>query len=74
MPWNHYLAASVVLSALLVGLCVYVAPLHEPLGTVSLAADELALAALLALVPFALVEAGKAILRRLGVTIDLAAP
>ena len=74
VPWNHYLAGSVVLSALVVGLCVYVAPLHEPLGTVSLEADELALAGALALVPFVLVEAGKALLRRLDLTIDPAAP
>ena len=68
-PRNLYLVASVVLSALLVGFALYVPALNEPLGTVSLDASELGLAILLALAPFACVEAGKAVFRRFGWTL-----
>ena len=68
-PRNLYLVASVVLSAALVGLALYVPALNEPLGTVPLAASELGLAAVLAVVPFLCVETGKAIFRRAGWTL-----
>ena len=68
-PRNLYLVASVVLSALLVGITLYVPALNEPLGTVSLGASELGLAIGLALVPLACVEAGKAVFRRVGWTL-----
>jgi P-type Ca2+ transporter type 2C len=68
-PRNLYLVASVVLSAVLVGITLYVPALNEPLGTVSLGASELGLAIGLAIVPFACVEAGKAVFRRVGWTL-----
>jgi Ca2+-transporting ATPase len=66
---NLYLVAAVALSAAVVALALYLPPLREPLETVPLAASELGVAALLALVPFACVEAGKAFFRRLGWTL-----
>ena len=69
-PRNAYLAGGVLLSAGLVGAAVYLPVLHDPLGTVSLHAAELGLAAALALAPFAAVELAKALLRRTGRTID----
>jgi Ca2+-transporting ATPase len=69
-PRNGYLAGSVLLSAGLVVAAVYLPPLHDPLGTVSLHAAELGVAAALALAPFAAVELAKALLRRTGRTID----
>jgi P-type Ca2+ transporter type 2C len=68
-PRNLYLVASVVLSAALVAVAVYLPALNELLGTVPLGASELGLAALLALLPFACVEAGKAVFRRAGWTL-----
>jgi magnesium-transporting ATPase (P-type) len=68
-PRNLYLVASVVLSAALVGVALYVPALNEPLGTVPLGASDLGLAAALALVPFACVEGGKAVFRRVGWTL-----
>jgi Ca2+-transporting ATPase len=68
-PRNAYLLASVVLSAALVALAIYLPALHDPLGTVSLESWELASAAALALVPFVCVEAGKAIFRWAGWTL-----
>jgi P-type Ca2+ transporter type 2C len=68
-PRNLYLVASVVLSAALVAVAIYLPPLNEPLGTVPLDAFELGLAAVLALVPFACVETGKAVFRRAGWTL-----
>ena len=68
-PRNLYLVASVVLSAVIVAVAVYLPALNEPLGTVPLGASELGLAALLALLPFACVEAGKAVFRRAGWTL-----
>ena len=68
-PRNPYLVASVLLSAALVGVAVYLPVLNEPLGTVPLDSSELGLAALLALVPFVCVEAGKAFFRRAGWTL-----
>jgi Ca2+-transporting ATPase len=69
-PRNRYLAGSVLLSAALVAAAVYAPALHGPLGTVSLAAPQLGIAAALALVPFVAVELGKALLRRTRRTID----
>jgi P-type Ca2+ transporter type 2C len=66
---NLYLVASVVLSAVLVGITLYVPAFNEPLGTVSLGASELGVAIGLALVPFACVETGKAVFRRVGWTL-----
>jgi Ca2+-transporting ATPase len=68
-PRNLYLLVSVVVSAALVGIALYVPALNEPLGTVPLDASELGLATALALVPFACVEAGKALFRRAGWTL-----
>lgn len=65
-PRNRYLFVSVVLSALLVLLIVYAPVLNEPLGTVPLGARALLLAALLATLPFLVVEAGKVVLRLTG--------
>ena len=53
----------------MVAVAVYLPALNEPLGTVPLGASELGLAALLALLPFACVEAGKAVFRRAGWTL-----
>ena len=72
-PRNLRLVASVIVSAALVGIAVYLPALNEPLGTVPLDAPELGLAAVLALVPFASVEAGKAVFRRTGWTLGPAA-
>ncbi len=63
-PANPYLAGAVGLSAAVVLLAVYLPFLHDPLGTVSLSAPQLALVAVLALVPFACVEAAKLVRRR----------
>jgi magnesium-transporting ATPase (P-type) len=68
-PRNPYLLASVVLSAALVGVALYVPALNEPLGTVPLDVSELGFAAALALAPFACVELGKTIFRRAGWTL-----
>jgi magnesium-transporting ATPase (P-type) len=68
-PRNLYLVASVVVSAVLVGLALYVPALNEPLGTVPLGGFELGLAILLALAPFTCVETGKAVFRRVGWTL-----
>lgn len=69
-PRNLYLVASTVLSAALVGLAVYVPALNEPLGTVPLDAVEVAIAGSLAVLPFACVETGKAVFRRVGWSLD----
>jgi Ca2+-transporting ATPase len=65
LPRNGYLLASVVASALVVVLAVYVPVLHEPLGTASLDAAEVAVVVLLAFVPAVVAEAGKGVFRRL---------
>jgi Ca2+-transporting ATPase len=62
-PRNPYLAGSVVLSAAIVLATLYLPVLNGPLGTVALGLPELAVVAALALVPFACVELGKAMLR-----------
>jgi Ca2+-transporting ATPase len=66
LPRNGYLLASVAFSALVVALAVYLPVLHEPLGTSSLDAAEAAIVLLLALVPAAVAEAGKAVIRKVG--------
>jgi hypothetical protein len=43
--------------------------MNQPLGTVALGPADLGLAVLLAVVPFACVEIGKALLRRAGWTL-----
>ena len=63
-PRNAALGWSVLASAVVVALCLYVPRLGEPLGTTALDAPELAIVVVLALVPAALFEAAKA-LRRL---------
>ena len=63
-PRNPVLVVSVVLSAALVALVVYLTPVQEAFGTVSLGARELALVLGLAALPTALVELAKAVRRR----------
>jgi Ca2+-transporting ATPase len=63
-PRNRYLLGSVVVSAALVLIAVYVPALNDPLGTVRLGVEELAVATFLAALPLLLVEAGKLVLRR----------
>jgi calcium-translocating P-type ATPase len=65
-PRNPYLVGSVVLSTAVVAACVYGSALNDLLATVPLGGPELGVVVLLALVPFATVEAGKAVLRRAG--------
>jgi P-type Ca2+ transporter type 2C len=67
---NPYLLGSVVLSAALVMLAVYVPALNGPIGTVPLRLPELGVVAVLALVPFLCVEVGKTLSRRFGWTIE----
>ena len=68
-PRNRYLVASVLLSAAIVLLTVYLEPLNEPLGTVPLGASQLGIVLLLGVLPFTLVEAGKAVFRAAGWTL-----
>jgi Ca2+-transporting ATPase len=63
-PRNPVLVASVLASAALLLLTVYLPPLRAPFGTEALGAVELAVVAALALAPTALVEAIKAWRRR----------
>jgi Ca2+-transporting ATPase len=63
-PRNRLLAASVVLSAAVVALAVYAAPLRDAFGTVALEPRELAIVLGSALLPVAVVEAAKAWRRR----------
>jgi calcium-translocating P-type ATPase len=63
-PRNPVLVVSVVLSAALVALVVYLTPVQGAFGTVSLGARELALVLGLAALPTALVELAKAMRRR----------
>jgi Ca2+-transporting ATPase len=63
-PRNATLTWSVLASALLVALVIYVPALNEPFGTHALSPVELAVVAVFALVPAALVEAVKARRRR----------
>jgi Ca2+-transporting ATPase len=65
-PRNAYLVGSVILSAGVVAACVYGSALNDLLDTVPLGGPELGVVVLLALVPFAAVEVGKAVLRRAG--------
>ncbi|HET6643449.1 MAG TPA: cation-transporting P-type ATPase, partial [Gaiellaceae bacterium] len=69
---NLYLVGSVVLSAAIVLVTLYVPALNEPLGTVPLGPAELGIVAVLAFAPFACVEIGKALLRRSGWTLEAA--
>ncbi|MGZ8696953.1 MAG: cation-translocating P-type ATPase [Gaiellaceae bacterium] len=63
-PRNNALVASVLASAALLILMIYLSPLQAPFGTEALAGTELAVVAALALLPTALVEAVKARRRR----------
>ena len=65
LPRNPWLSASVLVSALLVAALVYMPVAHEAFKTVPLAAWLAATVRVLALVPFAGVELGKAVRRRL---------
>jgi Ca2+-transporting ATPase len=67
---NRRLDGAVLLSACLVAGAVYVPALHGPLGTVSLGGPQMGIVVGLALVPFVVVELGKALLRRQGWAID----
>ena len=58
------LVLSVVVSAALVALVVYLTPVQDAFGTVSLGARELTLVLGLAVLPTALVELAKAVRRR----------
>jgi magnesium-transporting ATPase (P-type) len=69
-PRNLYLVGSVVLSAAVVLVAVYLPALNEPLGTVPIGVSELVLVAILALLPFVGVEAGKTLFRRAGWTLE----
>ena len=69
-PRNMYLIGSVVLSAALVLVTMYVPALNESLETVALGADELGIVVVLSLVPFLCVEAGKGLFRRVGWTLE----
>jgi Ca2+-transporting ATPase len=71
-PRNLYLVGSVVLSAALVLVAVYLPALNEPIGTVPLGVFELGLVAVFALLPFVGVEAGKTLFRRAGWTLEVA--
>jgi Ca2+-transporting ATPase len=62
-PRNRYLLASVVLSAALVVLAVYVPGLNGPLATVPLDAMQATIVLALSAVPFVLVELGKGVFR-----------
>jgi magnesium-transporting ATPase (P-type) len=68
-PRNPYLVGSVVLSAAVVAACIYGSALNDAIGTVPLGGVELGVVVLLAVVPFAAVEAGKAALRWAGWTL-----
>ena len=63
-PRNPVLVASVLASAALLALTVYLPPLQAPFGTEALGAVELAVVVALAAAPTALVEAIKALRRR----------
>ena len=64
VPANRHLIGGVLLSLALLAATLYVPPLHEPFGTVSLGPVELAAAVALATVPFLAVELGKWLRRR----------
>jgi Ca2+-transporting ATPase len=72
-PRNPYLVASVVLSALLVLLAIYVPVFQRMCGTAPLEATELGIVALMATLPFACVEGCKPLARRFGLGLDGAA-
>ena len=63
-----------MLSAAIVVVAVYLPVLNDPLGTVALDATELGVVIGLALAPFLCVEAGKALFRRAGWTLERATP
>jgi P-type Ca2+ transporter type 2C len=67
---NMYLIGSIVISAALVAIALYVPALNEPLGTVALTAQEVGIVVVLSLVPFLSVEVVKGLFRRVGWTLD----
>jgi len=69
-PRNMYLIGSVVVSAALVLITMYVPALNESLETVALGMKELGIIAALSLVPLLCVEAGKGLVRRTGWTLE----
>jgi Ca2+-transporting ATPase len=62
--WNPHLGAGVAASVLLLGVFVYLPALHEPFGTTALGSLELGIVLALAVVPAALAELTKAVVRR----------
>jgi magnesium-transporting ATPase (P-type) len=60
---NPLLEGAVALSAVAVALLVYLPLLHDPVGTVSLGAAQLAVALALAVAPAAAVELAKRLVR-----------
>ena len=72
-PRNLYLAGSVVVSAAIVFVAVYLPVLNDTLGTVALDATAIGVVVALAVAPFVCVEAGKALFRRAGWTLEGAA-
>jgi Ca2+-transporting ATPase len=71
-PWNPYLAGSVMVSLALVAAAVFLPALQKPLDTVGLSAADVGVVLALALAPLVVVEAGKLLARRLGVSAKLA--
>jgi magnesium-transporting ATPase (P-type) len=63
-PRNPYLFMGVAASAVFLLLTIYVPTFHDAFGTVALGFPEAAVVAAFAVVPFALVETGKVVLRR----------
>ena len=61
---NRHLVGGVLASLVLLAATLYVAPLHEPFGTVALGPAELAATIGLAAIPFLAVEFGKHVRRR----------
>jgi Ca2+-transporting ATPase len=63
-PANPYLFTAAVASGVLLALTIYLPPLHDPFGTVTLDVSEAAVVVAFALVPFAAIEIAKGLLRR----------
>ncbi len=62
-PRNPHLVTGVIASLAVLGLTIYAPPLREAFGTAALAAPELAVVIGLAVLPFVVVELGKAVAR-----------
>jgi calcium-translocating P-type ATPase len=72
VPRNPYLAVSVLASVALVALAVFLPVLQGPLGTVGLSGADVSVVLGLALTPFVVVETGKVLAGRLGLSAKLA--